>query len=125
MSRAAQKTAAKVQLMKLKQKSVGASSVPMDERLYLNVETPGGKFVGCWVSCTWSLGKVVDTLADLSHTVNNNNVAGQKRLWLFKASDGQVLNEDPEVVVGDVVKEEVLYNGDSVVLGYVERNPEL
>jgi len=120
MSKAAQKTAAKVQLMKLKQKSVGVAGLPMEERLYFMVENPAGKCVGCWVSSTWSFGRVVDCLADFTGTVNNNNVAGEKKLWLFKSSDRQPLCDDPETIIGEIVKNEVVFNGDSVLLGYKE-----
>ena len=40
LSKSAQKTAAKVQLMKLKMKSRGQTSLPEDERVYFLVEPP-------------------------------------------------------------------------------------
>jgi hypothetical protein len=59
-SLAAQKTAAKVQLMKLKMKSVGLASLPEAERTYFLVQPPRAEAAGhaCFVSSRWSLGKV-------------------------------------------------------------------
>jgi hypothetical protein len=87
-SLAAQKTAAKVQLMKLKMKSLGDSGLPETERLYFLVLPPGaaagGGGVGCFVSSRWSLGKVVDTLALLTKTPNMNNQAKARKLTIFR-----------------------------------------
>jgi hypothetical protein len=85
---AAQKTAAKVQLMKLKMKSAGDSGLPETERLYFLVLPPGaaagGGGVACFVSSRWSLGKVVDTLAQFTKTPNLNNQAKAKKLTIFR-----------------------------------------
>ncbi len=84
---AAQKTAAKVQLMKLKMKSLGDSGLPESERLYFLVLPPGaaaGGGVACYVSSRWSLGKVVDTLAQLTKTPNMNNQAKARKLTIFR-----------------------------------------
>jgi hypothetical protein len=86
---AAQKTAAKVQLMKLKMKSLGDSGLPETERLYFLVLPPGaaaggGGGVACFVSSRWSLGKVVDTLAQLTKTPNLNNQTKARKLTIFR-----------------------------------------
>ena len=57
----AQKTAAKVQLMKLKMGSkVGDSGLPQEERVYFLVCPPrelARAAVGAWVSRAWSMGR--------------------------------------------------------------------
>jgi hypothetical protein len=77
--------------MKLKMKSVGpAGGVPEAERVYFLVHRPaeltakGSVGVGCFVSCSWSLGKVVDTLAELTKTPNRNNQSGARKLAIFR-----------------------------------------
>jgi len=121
-SKAAQRTAAKVQLMKLKQKSVGVSGVPHSERVYFLVSTPSGKSCGCWVSSTWSIGRVVDSLAEHTGTANNNNVAGAKRLKGFRAGDGKGLCHRMDRLLSELVQGEEVFDGDSLLLAYVEED---
>merc|ERR1712126_575036 len=62
----AQKTAAKVQLMKLKMKSNGDKTLPQTERIYFLVTPPkssGKSASGVWVSSGWVMGRVVDSIA--------------------------------------------------------------
>jgi len=124
-SKAAQKTAAKVQLMKLKQHSVGVAGVPHSERIHFLVTAPNGKNLGCWVSSTWTIGKVVDSLAQHTGTVNQNNVAGANKLKMVRADDGSRLCERMDRVLGDMVKEEEVLNGDNIILVYDDVSSEL
>jgi len=124
MSKAAQKTAAKVQLMKLKQKSVGMAGIPQTERVHFLVESPSGKSVGCWVSRTWSMGRVVDSVADSTGTENRNNMAGEKRLKIFRTSDGKGLCGKMEKRLEELVTHEEVFDGDSLLLQYVEEGVE-
>ena len=63
----ARKTARTVQLMRLKQRAVGAGSVPLADRRYLLLVAPGGRGSPrpVYISRRWTLGRAVDTLADL------------------------------------------------------------
>ncbi len=74
--------------MKLKMKSLGDAGLPESERLYFLVLPPGAAAgsggVACFVSSRWSLGKVVDTLAQLTKTPNMNNQAKAKKLAIFR-----------------------------------------
>jgi len=117
----AQKMAAKVQLMKLKMKSTGDSGLPQGEKLYLLVTPPGGSVEGkgVWVSNTWVMGRVVDSIASLLSLENHNNIAGADKLKIFRRVDGVSLCEDMSEVVGVLVGREELYNGDTVVMEYV------
>ena len=120
----AQRMAAKVQLMKLKQRSKGDQSLPAEERIYLRVIPPkkGGKAaappVGAFVSRKWSMGRVIDALASSCGVENRNNVAGSKKLRLFRFQDGQNLCLELEKAIERFVEGEQVFNGDSVVLEY-------
>eukprot|EP00092_Neocalanus_flemingeri_P023547 GFUD01025535.1.p1 GENE.GFUD01025535.1~~GFUD01025535.1.p1 ORF type:complete len:267 (-),score=66.84 GFUD01025535.1:2-802(-) len=121
----AQKTAAKVQLMKLKMKSTGDKSLPQTERVYFLVTPPketGKGSVGVWVSNRWVMGRVVDSLAASLGVKNENNVVGKDKVKLFRAADGKSVCEDMSEVLEGVVTKEDLFNGDSVILEYVKDN---
>merc|ERR1712098_322834 len=92
----AQKTAAKVQLMKLKMKSFGNKTLPQEERIYFMVTPPkvtGKPASAVWVSNKWVLGKVVDAVADLLSVPNFNNVSEKDKLKLFRKVDGHSVCE--------------------------------
>lgn len=132
LSAKAQKTAAKVQLMKLKQTAVGQKSIPMNDRTYFRVHFPLSKAAsikgsektkGVFVSKAWSFGKVLDILADLCGVENKNNVGGEKakKLRLFKHSSGEQLTiDDYNAILDDLLKNEKVLNGESLVLEYLE-----
>jgi len=120
-SKAAQKTAAKVQLMKLKMKSKGQNSLPDSERVYFLVHPPkenGKAAMGCFISKTWSIGKTIDTLADLTGTVNDNNVGKGRKLRIFR-DDEEELGSSLEVKLTDLLTADAVFNGDTVHLEYV------
>lgn len=121
----AQKTAAKVQLMKLKMKSSGNKTLPQEERTYFMVTPPkitGKPASGVWVSNKWVMGKVVDTVADLLSVQNFNNVAEKEKLKLFRKTDGQSVCEDMSATLKSVLENEELFNGDNVILEYIANN---
>ena len=128
----AQKTAAKVQLMKLKQNSAGQENIPMNDRTYFRIYLPLSKLSsikrtektkGVFVSKTWCFGKVLDVISDLCGVENKNNVGGEnmKKLRLFKHSNGELLTiENFNIVLEDLLKSEEVLNGDTFVLEYIE-----
>lgn len=61
-----QRTAAKVQLMKLKMKSAGNKSLPQDEKVFFQILLPKTierRTENVFVSGKWSMGKVIDTVS--------------------------------------------------------------
>ena len=119
----AQKMAAKVQLMKLKMKSEGRQSVPQTERFYFKVLPPKSlkkSPVGTFVSDTWVMGKVVDSVAQFAKVENKNNVAGAKKLKLFRYQDGSDLCVEMQKELRELAKGEEIFNGDCVILEYVD-----
>jgi len=118
----AQKTAAKVQLMKLKMKSSGDKTLPQAERIYFLVTPPksSGKSVsGAWVSRRWVMGRVIDSLAASLGVQNNNNLQSADKLNLFRSADGESVSEDTSLELEKVLNRELLFNGDAVTLEYV------
>ena len=121
----AQKTAAKVQLMKLKMKSNGDKTLPQTERIYFLVTPPkstGKSASGVWVSSGWVMGRVVDSIADTMGVQNFNNIGNREKLKLFRGVDGASVCEDMSVGLKTVLESEELFNGDKVILEYVSNN---
>lgn len=114
-----EKLAAKVQLMKLKQNSVGEKQLPADERVYFSVQTPT-QVASVFVSKLWSLGKCIDFIASATGISNFNNVAGKPHLNLFTAS-GDLLSERKDALLSELFDKEMVFNGQSVVLKYVDQ----
>lgn len=124
--RKSDKLAAKVQLMKLKQKSVGQGDLPQDERLYFLALLPKAHSVttqAVYVSHHWSIGKAIDTIATLSKVPNRNNMTGADKLVLFRASDGSHLGS-MDLTLKSLVDEGQLFNGQSVIMEYVSPGTE-
>jgi hypothetical protein len=120
----AQKTAAKVALMKLKMKSLGNQSLPQEERFYFRVMLPKSvsakmPSAGVFVSENWCLGKVIDCVADLCKVENKNNIANQPKLKLFRHQDGAGLSCDMQTTLKELSIKEEIYNGDCLILEYV------
>lgn len=116
-----QKMAAKVQLMKLKMKATGQKSIINEERLYFGVKCKKKKELSpIFVSGKWSLGKVIDTIADSLGLENRNNFENAAKLRLFKNIDGQILNTQLDISLEDLVKDETIFNGDTLIMEYVE-----
>ena len=135
----AQKTAAKVQLMKLKMKSSGDKSVPQSERIYFLVivtcnpdcrigismfqvtppKSSGKSASGVWISRDWVMGKVIDSLASLLSVHNNNNNQTAPKLKLFRSADGVSVSEDTSLLLDKILASDELFNGDGVTLEYI------
>ena len=116
------KLAAKVQLMKLKQRSQGLKELPAEERIYFMVEgiSNGGKTgEGVFVSKLWSVGKCIDVMASLCHLANHNNVSGKPQLNMFNSAES-CLSERKDEILSNLIDQEVIFNGQSVWLKYVQ-----
>ncbi|KAL4235022.1 AN1-type zinc finger protein 1 [Mactra antiquata] len=117
------KTAAKVALMKMKMHAEGDNGCPVTERVYINVHSPlkcNRESKSMFFSKTWSVGRVIDSIANRLGIQNNNNVHLAKKLRLFHTEDGDILPTDCDL--DSLVKQEILYSGSSLILEYVEEN---
>ncbi|XP_060587739.1 AN1-type zinc finger protein 1-like [Ruditapes philippinarum] len=120
------KTAAKVALMKMKMHAKGDSGCPETERVYLRVYPPSQynkEPQPMFFSKTWSIGRTVDSIASRLGIQNNNNVQTAKKLRLFSTDDGTVLQTDCHIEM--LLKQELIFNGSSVILEYVHNNTEI
>ena len=71
------------------------------------------------------MGKVVDSIADTLGVPNFNNVGDRDKLKLFRSVDGVSVCEDMSTGVKAIIDSEDLFNGDKVILEYVENNESI
>lgn len=117
--------AAKLQLMKIKNKASGQKSIPSTDRVYFNVALPQGdestvKAVPVFVSKTWSLGRTIDAIADECKLPNFNNKSTAKKLRLFRTDDKNIVSSDMSQILGNLISDKVLVDGDDVLVDYVD-----
>ena len=68
------------------------------------------------------MGKIVDSVAVTLSVPNFNNVGDREKLKLFRSVDGVSVCEDMSLGVKTLIDKEDLFNGDKVILEYVENN---
>ncbi|KAK7873335.1 hypothetical protein R5R35_011380 [Gryllus longicercus] len=114
-------TAMKIQLMRLKGRAKGSSNVPVSERSYFLVYPPlqcSMSSQAVFVGRLWTLGRVIDAIADSCKVPNRNNEATAPKLRLFDYVNGQMLSPLTQTIqnlfdVGSI------FDGSSLVLEYV------
>eukprot|EP01103_Thecamoeba_quadrilineata_P020919 TRINITY_DN9254_c0_g1_i1.p1 TRINITY_DN9254_c0_g1~~TRINITY_DN9254_c0_g1_i1.p1 ORF type:complete len:301 (-),score=20.39 TRINITY_DN9254_c0_g1_i1:58-909(-) len=77
----------------LKQKAKGNTNIPESKRFYLEVVYPTNSQIQpklMFFNEEWSIGKVLDVIADAGGIINNNNKPGAEKLCLLSKS-GEVL----------------------------------
>jgi hypothetical protein len=122
------KTAHKVHLMRLKGKAVGSKGIPMTDRVYFLMYPPLTvlqKSKAVFVAKQWSIGKVIDSVADLCDIPNRNNQTAATKLRLFHHHDGQMLCTEMEIKLDQLLNEGSVMDGETLVLEYVcETDPD-
>jgi len=111
-------TALKVRLMKMKMQAKGDSKIPADKRFYLEVVFPLNSGVApklMYFDPRWSIGKVLDLVAEAGNIVNKNNVIQDKnsKLHLIALKTGEPLPNEKYL---DTLSTDVLQSGDAVML---------
>jgi len=94
-SRSNTPTGAKVRLIRMKQKSQGSASVPAEKRYYVEAIFPmdsGVKPKLMFFNADWTVGKVLDVIADAGNVENLNNVHGAEKLYLISLATGEPLS---------------------------------
>ena len=112
--------AAKVALMKIKQKAVGDKGLPDSERVYMNIIVPEkykSLIKPVFVSKQWSVGKSIDDIASRLKLENRNNDTTAEKLKLLdpETKDAFLF----ERAVSELLSEESLFNGGTLLLEYV------
>jgi len=114
-------TALKVKLMKMKMHAKGDDKIPADKRFYLEVIFPMGSGVEpkmMYFDPRWSVGKVLDLIADAGKIENKNHqLKDEGRLHLFSLKTGTPLPNDKYL---DTVGSDSLQSGDAVMLDTLE-----
>ncbi|XP_077208147.1 AN1-type zinc finger protein 1 [Paroedura picta] len=116
-------TAAKVALMKLKMHACGDNSLPLTERIYLQVFLPKGnkeKSKPMFFCSKWSIGRVIDSAAALASLKNDNNKSIAKKLRLCHPASGEAVPVDHTLGSWLSNKECPLHNGGNVILEYLD-----
>jgi len=109
-------TALKVRLMKMKMQAKGDAKIPADKRFYLEVVFPLNSGVVpkmMFFDPRWSIGKVLDLVAETGNIENKNNILQDNKLHLISLKTGTPLPNDKFL---DTVGVDVLQSGDAVML---------
>ncbi|XP_002127947.2 AN1-type zinc finger protein 1 [Ciona intestinalis] len=113
-----EKLAAKVQVMKLKQKAVGRKDIPEEHRVYFSIQyiLDGGviKTGQVFVSLHWKIGKMLDYCCDNMNIVNKNNENCDEKLKICSAKSGEVYSANEEIK--NLLESEKLFNGSNIVI---------
>ncbi|KAG7200885.1 hypothetical protein KM043_003248 [Ampulex compressa] len=115
----------KVRLMRVKGSASGPKKVPMNERCYFLVYPPlavTNKFIkpskAVYISSNWTVGKIIDSIADTLKIINNNNNPNECKLRLFHFVTGAVICNDMGTPVKQLFDDNELVDGQSVILEY-------
>ncbi|KAF2879561.1 hypothetical protein ILUMI_26610 [Ignelater luminosus] len=119
-----QKVANKIQLMRIKNKATGLKTIPTADRIYFNVQHPkevGNKVSPVFVSKTWTLGRVIDAIAEECKASNKNNISNCPKLRLFHKS-GEILSPVLSNKLETLLSDQEVIDGEDLILEYVDNN---
>nr|XP_022902171.1 AN1-type zinc finger protein 1-like [Onthophagus taurus] len=119
------KNTQKIQLMRLKGKAVGLNSIPSVDRVYFNITHPKitpEKTTAIFVSKTWTLGRVIDAIADEIKITNKNNQANVLKLRLFKKETGETVSSIMSKKLEDLLKADEIVDGEELLIEYVSED---
>lgn len=117
--------AQQIRLMKLKGKALGDNKIPTTDRVYFSIHPPlkdnrAIPAVPLFTSKTWTVGRTIDLFAVRLKIENRNDKSNAPKLRLFKLEDGVHLSNQMDQVIGRMVTDGLVFNGDSLVLHYVD-----
>jgi len=115
--------AQKVAVMKMKMHAEGDDRIPPERRVYVEVHYPSGdsaliKPKPMYFDSKYSVGKVLDLVAEAAKIENNNNKANSQKLCLTLVKTGAVL--PPQVSLA----ESGVSSGDAIAVGPLEAPQE-
>lgn len=112
-----QSLAAKVALIKLKQKAAGDDNIPLEYRVFFSIKRPEhGEDLLTFVSEKWTFGQLLDKAASASGLNNTNNKCLANRLVLRNMHTNSDL--DPCVIIRTAVQEKTVLSGSTLELYY-------
>lgn len=117
--------AQQIRLMKLKGKALGDNKIPTNDRVYFSVHPPMKDSniipaVPLFTSKTWTVGRTIDLFAVRLKIENRNDKSNTPKIRLFKFEDGNHLSNQMDSVIGRMVNDGLVFNGDSLILHYVD-----
>lgn len=148
-SSAKMKTAAKIQLMRIKQKAIGDKTQPASKRIYFAVKKPENlnpkpvkiltkedellkiesitidpdlkDTAAVYINADWTLGRALDGICDLCKIRNVNNTPGSTKVKLFRYFDGYCISPTKnDVVMQELIDSQVLQQGDKLTVEYID-----
>jgi len=108
-------TALKVAMMKMKMRAKGDERIPPERRFYLEVVYPIESGVVpkmMFFDCNFSVGKILDKVAEEGKIQNDNNKANSEKLFIILLKTGTPLPND--LLLKEI---DGLVSGDSILLG--------
>ncbi|CAH0591554.1 unnamed protein product [Chrysodeixis includens] len=144
-------TASKVHLMRIKSKAVGPKQVTPVHRVFFSIKKPVDMkpkpvkivkeedcitnietvtldpdlkdTVAVFISSQWTLGRAIDGICDSCNIKNDNNKVGPVKLRLFRQLDNYCISPlKMDVEIAELLKTEVLLEGDKLVMEYIDSN---
>jgi len=117
--------AQQIRLMKLKGKALGDNKIPVNDRVYFSIHPPmkdncAIPAVPLFTSKTWTVGRTIDLFAVRLKIENRNDKSNTPKLRLFKLEDGEHLSNQMDSVIGRMVSDGIVLNGDSLILHYID-----
>nr|CAB3267911.1 AN1-type zinc finger protein 1 [Phallusia mammillata] len=114
--------AAKLSLMKMKMHATGNNSIPEGERVFLSVTLHESVNISLapqaiFVSDQWTIGKLVDYVTEKLKISNNNHKNLSNKIKLFSSQSNDAFHFD--AVISNLIKQELLFNGSTVILANV------
>lgn len=115
----------KVQLMRVKSVAVGPKNIPMNERCYFLVYPPvtilskvTSTPKGIYMNKNWTIGKIIDSTADIFKIPNNNNTSTTNKLHLFNHNTGECICDKMDTPLTDLFENSLLIDGQCIILEY-------
>ncbi|XP_015111093.1 AN1-type zinc finger protein 1-like [Diachasma alloeum] len=116
----------KVQLIRLKGKAIGSQTIPSVDRRYFQVYFPltacKKESAAVFVNVQWTLGKAIDSIAEILKIRNSNNLAHSDKLKMFHHATGDVLAEKMDTTLSDLFSKTQLVDGQRVIFEYSNGN---
>lgn len=79
--------------------------------------------VPVFISSKWSLGRSIDSICDSCNIKNDNNKVSSVKVRLFRQLDSYCISPiKMDVEISELMKAEVLLEGDKLVVEYIDSN---
>lgn len=143
------KTAAKIQLMRIKQKAIGDKTQSTTKRMYFAIKKPKNTIpkpvkiltkedellkiesitidpdlkdtVAIYINADWSIGRALDAICELCKITNVNNIPGSSKVKLFRLFDGYCISPvRNDIEIKELIHQQVLQQGDKLTVEYVD-----